>query len=88
MEPAARRMVREVALSAGPEGGAYAVTVDGAGIVWANEIRSDTVVRIDPKSNVQRPLWLPMYQSWPWAATTAGWAGCTRVECREPRCPN
>jgi virginiamycin B lyase len=59
VDPAARRVVREVALPAGPGGGAYAVTVDGAGIVWANEIRSDTVVRLDPRSNALRVLKLP-----------------------------
>jgi len=59
VDPAARRVVREVALPAGPRGGAYAVTVDGAGIVWANEIRSDTVVRLDPRSNALRVVKLP-----------------------------
>ncbi|MDO9387422.1 MAG: hypothetical protein Q7T65_12050 [Thiobacillus sp.] len=59
VDPVARRVVREVALPTGPGGGAYAVTVDGAGIVWANEIRSDSVVRLDPKSNAQRVVKLP-----------------------------
>jgi len=58
-DPDARRVVREVALPAGPGGGAYAVTVDGAGIVWANEIRSDSVVRLDPKRNAQQVVKLP-----------------------------
>lgn len=40
-------------------GSAYAVTVDGAGIVWANEIRSDSVVRLDPRSNRLRAVKLP-----------------------------
>ncbi|MBW8307267.1 MAG: hypothetical protein K0M46_10685 [Thiobacillus sp.] len=57
--PDARRGVREVALPAGAKGGAYAVTVDGAGIVWANEIRSDSVLRLDPKRNVQQVVKLP-----------------------------
>jgi virginiamycin B lyase len=51
--------VREVALPAGPRGGAYAVTVDGAGIVWTNEIRSDTVVRLDPRSKELQVMKLP-----------------------------
>lgn len=59
VDPAARRVVREVALPSGPQGGAYAVTVDGAGIVWANEIRSDSVVRLNPRSNELRVLELP-----------------------------
>jgi streptogramin lyase len=40
-------------------GSAYAVTVDGAGIVWINEIRSDSVVRLDPRSNRLRAVKLP-----------------------------
>jgi virginiamycin B lyase len=48
-DPEAREMVRELPLPAG-SGGAYGVTVDGAGIVWANEIHTDTVVRFDPRS--------------------------------------
>jgi virginiamycin B lyase len=59
VDPEARRVLREVALPAGAGGGAYAVTVDGAGIVWANEIRSDSVVRLDPRSNAQRVVKLP-----------------------------
>lgn len=59
VDPAARRVVREVALPAGRGGGAYAVTVDGAGIVWANEIRSDTVVRLDPRGNTLQVVKLP-----------------------------
>jgi virginiamycin B lyase len=59
VDPEARRVLREVALPAGPGGGAYAVTVDGAGIVWANEIRSDSVVRLDPRSNQLRAVQLP-----------------------------
>jgi virginiamycin B lyase len=59
VDPDARRVVRQVALPAGPAGGAYAVTVDGAGTVWANEIRTDTVVRLDPRSNQMRVVKLP-----------------------------
>lgn len=59
VDPATRRVVREVALPAGPGGGAYAVTVDGAGIVWANEIRTDTLVRLDPRSNTLQVVKLP-----------------------------
>lgn len=59
VDPEARRVLREVALPAGAGGGAYAVTVDGAGIVWANEIRSDSVVRLDPKNDAQQVVKLP-----------------------------
>jgi virginiamycin B lyase len=59
VDPAARRVLREVALPAGPKGGAYAVTVDGGGMVWASEIATDTVVRLDPASGELRVVQLP-----------------------------
>lgn len=59
VDPSARRVVHEVALPAGGDGGAYAVTVDGAGVVWANEIRTDTVVRFDPRSGEVKTVKLP-----------------------------
>jgi virginiamycin B lyase len=59
VDPEARRVVKEYALPAGPSGGPYAVTVDGAGIVWANEIRTDTVVRLDPATGALRVFKLP-----------------------------
>jgi len=55
----ARRVTRELSLPAGADGGAYAVTVDGAGVVWVNEIRTDTVVRFDPRSNDLKVVQLP-----------------------------
>lgn len=58
-DPAARKVVREIALPAGPGGGAYAVSVDGAGIVWVNEIHTDTVDRFDPKTGELKVLKLP-----------------------------
>jgi virginiamycin B lyase len=58
-DPADRKVVREIALPAGDGGGAYAVTVDGAGIVWANEIHTDTVLRFDPASGAPRVVKLP-----------------------------
>ena len=59
IDPAKRRVQREVALPAGPDGGPYAVNVDGAGIVWANEIKTDTVLRFDPASDEIRRIKLP-----------------------------
>ncbi len=59
IDPKARRVVRELALPAGEGGGPYAVTVDGAGIVWVNEIHTDTVVRFDPQKPELRPIQLP-----------------------------
>jgi virginiamycin B lyase len=59
IDPAARRVLRELPLPAGPRGGPYAVTVDGAGTVWANEISTDTVVRLVPGSGEARVVPLP-----------------------------
>jgi virginiamycin B lyase len=59
VDPVAQRLVKEYALPAGPSGGPYAVSVDGAGIVWANEIRTDTVVRLDPRTDQLRVFELP-----------------------------
>ena len=59
VDPVAGKVVKEYRLPAGPSGGAYAVTVDGAGIVWANEIATDTVVRLDPKTDQIRVFPLP-----------------------------
>src|SRR5439155_1702701 len=44
---------------AGERGGPYAVTVDGAGAVWVNVIQTDTVVRLDPKTDALRVFTLP-----------------------------
>jgi virginiamycin B lyase len=59
VDPAAQKVVKEYALPAGPSGGAYAVSVDGAGIVWANEIQTDTVIRLDPRTEQLRVFELP-----------------------------
>jgi virginiamycin B lyase len=59
IDPAVRRMLREIDLPAGPKGGAYAITVDGGGIVWNNEISIDTVVRLEPGSGEMRVVKLP-----------------------------
>jgi virginiamycin B lyase len=59
VDPAGGRVTKEYALPAGPTGGPYAVNVDGAGIVWANEIQTDTVVRLDPKTGDIRVFQLP-----------------------------
>jgi virginiamycin B lyase len=59
VDPATQRIVKEYALPHGPTGGPYAVTVDGSGVVWANEIQTDTVVRLDPRTGVIRVFPLP-----------------------------
>jgi streptogramin lyase len=40
-------------------GGPYAVSVDGGGIVWVNEINTDTVVRLDPSKDKLEVVKLP-----------------------------
>jgi virginiamycin B lyase len=59
VDPQAMRIVKEYPLPNGSDGGAYAVTVDGNGVVWSNEITTDTVVRLEPKSGQLRALRLP-----------------------------
>jgi virginiamycin B lyase len=59
VDPAGQKIVKEYALPHGATGGPYAVTVDGGGIVWANEIQTDTVVRLDPRTGVTRVVQLP-----------------------------
>ena len=53
------RVIKEYALPAGPTGGPYAVNVDAAGMVWANEIQTDTVLRLDPTTGAIRVFPLP-----------------------------
>jgi virginiamycin B lyase len=59
VDPVTEKVVKEYPLPAGPTGGPYAVTVDGAGMVWANEFAADTVVRLDPKTDQIRVFTLP-----------------------------
>ncbi len=59
VDPAAQKVVKEYALPAGPTGGPYAVSVDAAGVVWVNEIQTDTVVRLDPKTGDTKVVALP-----------------------------
>ncbi|MGH8709849.1 MAG: virginiamycin B lyase family protein [Burkholderiales bacterium] len=59
VDTAADKVVKEYALPAGKNGGPYAVTVDGAGMVWVDEINTDTVVRLDPQSGAMRVIPLP-----------------------------
>ena len=59
IDPAAKKVVKEYPMPAGNGGGPYAVTVDGAGRVWANEIDTDTVALFDPKTEKFRVFELP-----------------------------
>jgi len=59
VDPAIKRVVKEYPMPAGPRAGPYAVAVDGAGRVWANEIDTDTVALFDPKTEKFRVFQLP-----------------------------
>lgn len=59
IDSAQRRIVERYPMPAGADGGPYAVTVDGAGRVWANEIRHDTVALFDAQSERFRVIPLP-----------------------------
>jgi virginiamycin B lyase len=58
-DPDAGKVIKEYLLPAGARGGPYAVTVDGSGIVWVNEINADTVVRLNPSNDVLQMIKLP-----------------------------
>jgi len=58
LDPAAMKVVKTWQMPGG-DAGPYAVSVDGAGLVWANEINTDTVVRFDPKTEQMRVVKLP-----------------------------
>jgi len=60
LDPQAMKVVKTWALPAG-DAGPYAVTVDGGGMVWVNEINTDTVVRFDPQSERMRVIDLPSH---------------------------
>ncbi len=59
IDPVANKVLRQLEMPAGANGGPYAVTVDGAGRVWANEIHTDTVAVLDPKTGRFRVINLP-----------------------------
>src|SRR4030095_16531767 len=47
-DPLSQKISKTYKLPGGSGGGAYAVTVDGAGFPWVNEISANTVIRMDP----------------------------------------
>jgi len=59
VDPAAGKIIKEYEMPAGARGGPYAVTVDGAGRVFANEIQTDTVAMLDPKTERFQVFKLP-----------------------------
>jgi virginiamycin B lyase len=59
VDPRARKILKQYDMPAGRRGGPYAVTVDAAGRVWANEIATDTVALLEPKTDAFRVIKLP-----------------------------
>ena len=59
IDPRAMKVVKEYPMPAGNGAGPYAVTVDAAGRVWANEIDTDTVAVLDPATGQFRVIALP-----------------------------
>jgi virginiamycin B lyase len=59
IDAATARVIATHDMPAGPQGNPYAVTVDGAGKVWANEIATDTVTLFDPATQRFRVFPLP-----------------------------
>ena len=58
-DPIAQKILKKYTLPSGSGGGAYAVTVDGAGFPWVNEISGNTVVRLDPATEKMQVIKLP-----------------------------
>ena len=58
-DPIAQRVLKKYELPSGSGGGAYAVTVDGAGFPWVDEISGNTVVRLDPATEKMQVIRLP-----------------------------
>ena len=59
VDPAAVKIIKEYGMPGGPNGGPYAVTVDGEGRVFASEIELDTVAMLDPKTEKFQLFKLP-----------------------------
>jgi virginiamycin B lyase len=59
VDPAANKVVKYYDLPAGRNGGPYAVTVDGSGRVFANELDANTVTLLDPETDKMTTFKLP-----------------------------
>jgi len=59
VDAVAGKIIKEYEMPAGANGGPYAVTVDGTGRVFANEIETDTVAMLDPKTEQFQVFKLP-----------------------------
>ena len=58
-DPIAQKILKKYPLPSGRGGGAYAVTVDGAGFPWVDELSGNTVVRLDPATEKMQVIRLP-----------------------------
>lgn len=58
-DPIAQKILKRYRLPAGRDGGAYAVTVDGAGFPWVSELAGNEVVRLDPATDRMQVIKLP-----------------------------
>ena len=56
------KVIKEYEMPAGENGGPYAVTVDGNGRVFANEIQTDTVAVLEPKAGAVPRLQAPIQE--------------------------
>jgi virginiamycin B lyase len=63
VDPIAQKVLKSYPLPAGRSGGAYAVTVDGAGFPWVNELSANTVIRFDPTAEKMQVVKLPTRNS-------------------------
>ena len=59
IDAATQKIIKSYDMPAGPRANPYAVTVDGAGKVWANEIGTDTVTLFDPRDEKFKVFPLP-----------------------------
>lgn len=59
IDAATSRIIKSYDMPAGARGNPYAVSVDGEGKVWANEIATDTVTLFDPKKEKFQVFALP-----------------------------
>ena len=58
-DPIAQKVLKKYPLPSGRGGGAYAVTVDGAGFPWVDELSGNTVIRLDPATEKMQVIKLP-----------------------------
>lgn len=63
VDPVKMKIIRTYPLPGGRDGGAYAVTVDGKGIIWTNQINEDAVIRFDPATETMQTVPLPTSNS-------------------------